>query len=70
MRILEDMRPLRRALAFAALLLGTVALAAPAAGAGDHVARLRLIGVIDQVNAAYIEEGLRALQPMAARPRS
>jgi membrane-bound serine protease (ClpP class) len=54
------MRPLRRALAFAALLLGTVSLAAPAAGAGDHVARLRLIGVIDQVNAAYIEEGLRA----------
>ena len=54
------MRPLRRALALAALLLGTVALAAPAAGAGDHVARLRLIGVIDQVNAAYIEEGLQA----------
>jgi membrane-bound serine protease (ClpP class) len=54
------MRPLRRALAFAALLLGTVSLAAPAAGAGDHVTRLRLIGVIDQVNAAYIEEGLQA----------
>jgi membrane-bound serine protease (ClpP class) len=54
------MRPLRRALAFAALLLGTVSLAAPAAGAGDHVARLTLTGVIDQVNAAYIEEGLRA----------
>ena len=53
------MRPLRRALAFAALLLGTVALAAPAVGAGDHVARLRLLGVIDQVNAAYIEEGIR-----------
>ena len=54
------MRPLRRALALGALLLGTVSLAAPAAGAGDHVARLRLIGVIDQVNAAYIEEGLAA----------
>lgn len=54
------MRPLRRALAFAALLLGTVSLAAPAAGAGDHVTRLRLIGVIDQVNASYIEEGLKA----------
>ena len=54
------MRPLRRALAFAALLLGTVSLAAPAIGAGDHVARLRLIGVIDQVNAAYMEEGLRS----------
>ena len=54
------MRPLRRALAFVALLLGVVSLAAPVAGAGDHVARLRLAGVIDQVQAAYIEEGLRA----------
>jgi len=54
------MRPLRRALALAALLLGTVSLAAPAVGAGDHVARLRLAGVIDQVNASYIEEGLKA----------
>ncbi|MEX0710691.1 MAG: NfeD family protein [Chloroflexota bacterium] len=54
------MRPLRRALAFAALLLGTVSLAAPVAGAGDHVTRLTLTGVIDQVNASYIEEGLRA----------
>jgi membrane-bound serine protease (ClpP class) len=54
------MRPLRRALAFAALLLGTVSVAATATGAGDHVARLRLIGVIDQINAAYIEEGLDA----------
>ena len=51
---------LRRALAFAALILGTVSLAAPVAGAGDHVARLRLTGVIDQVQAAYIEEGLRS----------
>lgn len=56
----RGMRRLRRALALAALLLGTVALAAPAAGAGDHVARLRLLGVIDQVNAAYIEEGLQS----------
>lgn len=54
------MRPLRRALAVAALLLGTVSLAAPVVGAGDHVARLQLLGVIDQVNAAYIEEGLKA----------
>jgi membrane-bound serine protease (ClpP class) len=54
------MRALRRAIALVALLLGTVALASPAMGAGDHVSRLRLIGVIDQVNAAYIEEGLRA----------
>ena len=54
------MRPLRRAIGLAALLLGAASLVAPAAGAGDHVARLRLIGVIDQVNAAYIEEGLRS----------
>jgi membrane-bound serine protease (ClpP class) len=49
---------LRRGLAVVALLLGAAALVAPAAGAGDHVARLRLLGVIDQVNAAYLEEGL------------
>jgi len=54
------MRALRRAVALVALLLGTAALAAPAAGVGDHVLRLRLLGVIDQVNAAYIEEGLKA----------
>jgi membrane-bound serine protease (ClpP class) len=54
------MRALRRAIALVALLLGTAALASPAMGAGDHVARLRLIGVIDQINAAYIQEGLQA----------
>jgi membrane-bound serine protease (ClpP class) len=54
------MRALRRAIALVALLLGTAALASPAVGAGDHVARLRLIGVIDQINAAYIQEGLQA----------
>jgi membrane-bound serine protease (ClpP class) len=54
------MRALRRAIALVALLLGTAALASPAIGAGDHVARLRLFGVIDQINAAYIQEGLRA----------
>jgi membrane-bound ClpP family serine protease len=53
------MRALRRAIALVALLLGTAALASPAMGAGDHVARLRLIGVIDQINAAYIQEGPR-----------
>ena len=53
------MSRLRRVLAVGAMLLGLASLAAPAAGAGDHVARLRLICVIDQVNAAYIEEGLR-----------
>jgi membrane-bound serine protease (ClpP class) len=53
------MAHLRRALAVAALLLGTASLVAPAVAAGDHVTRLRLTGVIDQVNAAYLEEGLR-----------
>jgi membrane-bound serine protease (ClpP class) len=51
---------LRRAVAVFALLLGVVSLAAPAAGAGDHVARIRLTGVIDQVTATYIEEALKA----------
>jgi membrane-bound serine protease (ClpP class) len=54
------MRALRRAVSIVVLLLGTAALVAPAAGKDDHIVRLRLIGVIDQVNAAYIEEGLKA----------
>ncbi|HEV8252464.1 MAG TPA: nodulation protein NfeD [Candidatus Limnocylindria bacterium] len=53
------MSRLRRALAVGALLLGLVPLAAPAAGADVGVLRLQLTGVIDQINAAYIEEGLR-----------
>jgi membrane-bound serine protease (ClpP class) len=53
------MSRLRRALAVGALLLGLVSLAAPAAGADVGVLRLQLTGVIDQINAAYIEEGLR-----------
>jgi membrane-bound serine protease (ClpP class) len=51
---------LRRVVAFAALLLGTLSVVLPAAAAGDHVVRLKLDGVIDQVNAAYIEQGLAA----------
>ncbi len=51
---------LRRALAFVAILIGLLSLAAPAAGAGDHVARLRLTGVIDQVTATYIQQGIKA----------
>lgn len=51
---------LRRAGLVAALGAGLAGLAAPADAQGDHVARLRLRGVIDQVNAAYVEEGLRA----------
>jgi membrane-bound serine protease (ClpP class) len=51
---------LRRAVAFAALLLGALSLVLPAAAASDHVVRLKLEGVIDQVNAAYIEQGIAA----------
>ncbi len=50
---------LHRALAALSLGLGIIGVAAPAAADGDQVARLELTGVIDQVNAAFIEEGLR-----------
>jgi membrane-bound serine protease (ClpP class) len=51
---------LRRAVSLVALVLGLLSLAAPAAGAGDHVAMLRMSGTIDQVNASYITEGLKS----------
>ena len=50
---------MRRVLLGVSLLLGLVGLAAPAAADTHHVARVELTGVIDQVNAAYIEEALR-----------
>ena len=50
---------LRRALAAACLSPGIVALAAPAAAQGEEIAHVALTGVIDQVNAAYVEEALR-----------
>ncbi|HEY8170009.1 MAG TPA: NfeD family protein [Candidatus Limnocylindria bacterium] len=50
---------MRRALAALSLALGVIALAAPAAAQGESIARIELSGVIDQVNAAYIEEALR-----------
>ena len=53
---------LRRAAACAALLLGTASLAMPAAAAGQDIVRLQLTGVIDQVNAAYIEQGIQAAE--------
>jgi membrane-bound serine protease (ClpP class) len=53
------MLALRRAASLVALILGVLSMAAPAAGAGDHIAHISLTGVIDQVNAAYIEEGLK-----------
>ncbi len=49
----------RRALAVLSLALGMIGMAAPAAAADHEVARIELTGVIDQVNAAYIEEALR-----------
>jgi membrane-bound serine protease (ClpP class) len=50
---------LRRALAALCLGFGIASLAAPAAGQGEQIARLELGGVIDQVNAAFVEEALR-----------
>jgi len=50
---------LRRALAALSLALGIIGLAAPVAADADDIARIELTGVIDQVNAAYIEEALR-----------
>ncbi len=50
---------MRRVLAALSVALGIIGLAAPAAAADDQVARLELTGVIDQINAAYIAEGLR-----------
>jgi membrane-bound serine protease (ClpP class) len=42
-----------------ALAIGIVGIVAPAAADGDEIARLEVSGVIDQVNAAYVEEALR-----------
>ena len=50
---------LRRALAALSLALGIIGLAAPVAADANEIARIELTGVIDQVNAAYIEEALR-----------
>src|SRR3989304_4071978 len=50
------MLKLRRAVALAAIMLGATALAAHAVAPG--VLRIQLTGVIDQVNAAHIEEAL------------
>ena len=49
----------RRVLAALSLVLGMVGLTAPVAADGHRVARIQLTGVIDQVNAAYVEEALR-----------
>jgi membrane-bound serine protease (ClpP class) len=49
----------RRGLASLSLAIGIVMLAAPAAADGEEIGRIELTGVIDQVNAAYIEEALR-----------
>ena len=50
---------MRRALLAVSLALGVIGMAAPAAADDHEVARIELTGVIDQVNAAYIEEALR-----------
>ncbi len=48
----------RRVLAALAVAIGIIGIAAPAAADGDQIARLELTGVIDQVNATFIEEAL------------
>jgi membrane-bound serine protease (ClpP class) len=57
---------LRRAIACAALLLGTASLALPVAATDGDIVQLQLNGVIDQVNAAYIEEGIRSAMDSGA----
>jgi len=49
----------RRVLAALSLALGVIGLAAPVAADGHELARIELTGVIDQVNAVYVEEALR-----------
>ncbi len=52
---------LRRTGTLVAFFLLALSLAVhPAAGASDHIDRIRLSGVIDQVTATYIEEALKA----------
>ena len=48
----------RRVLSIVSLALGAICLAAPAAAQGGGVARIEVSGVIDQVNAAFVEEAL------------
>ena len=48
----------RRALCALSMGLGVIGLAAPVAADSHEVAQIELTGVIDQVNAAYIEEAL------------
>ena len=50
---------MRRGLACLSLALGILGLAAPVSADAGEVARIELSGVIDQVNAAYVEEALR-----------
>lgn len=49
----------RRALLAVSMALGVIGLAAPVAADDHQVARVDLTGVIDQVNAVYVEEALR-----------
>ncbi|HET7685431.1 MAG TPA: NfeD family protein [Candidatus Limnocylindria bacterium] len=53
-------RIVRRATAVVATLLGIAAIAAPALAEGDHITRLRLTGIIDQVNASFVREAIAA----------
>ena len=48
-----------RVASWLAALTGLLLLAAPASAQGDHILRLRVEGIIDPINATYVEEGLR-----------
>ena len=52
-------RLVRRTVAVIALALGLAALAAPVTADGGHITRFRVVGTIDQVNAAFVAEGIR-----------
>ncbi|HTI30452.1 MAG TPA: NfeD family protein [Methylomirabilota bacterium] len=58
---------LRRAIALACVLLGAASTVS-AIGPPTTILRLQLTGVIDQVNAAYIEEGIRTAAPSGGFP--
>ncbi|MDQ3880881.1 MAG: nodulation protein NfeD, partial [Chloroflexota bacterium] len=53
-------RRVRRVASLAAIVLGVLVFTASSRAGGDHVVRLRLTGIVDPVNATYVEEGLRA----------
>ena len=52
-------RVVARLLSWSAVVAGFLLLALPVRGADSYILRLRVEGIIDSVNATYVEEGLR-----------